>query len=168
MSNQDRTVLIVFPGHFSMARIDKLIANIEKQLQSKNIELKNPAFENEWLVFEVEDDVVEAAGITREMFGIDKVAIAKKVPSIQFENIAAEVVNIGKLKVLPNEKFFVRVKIRIIPQITYKSRDLEFVSTGDLTAALRSSSFSSSCRPYTFSPISSSHSYSSSARPARN
>jgi hypothetical protein len=169
MSNQDRTVLIVFPGRFSMGRIDKLIANIEKQLQSKNIETKNTAIENEWLVFDM-DDVVEGAGITREMFGIDKVAIAKKVPSIQFEDIAAEVVNIGKLKVLPNEKFFVKVQISNNAKINYKSRDLEFASTGDLTAALQSSSFSSSRRPYTFSPvpsISSSRSYSS-ARPAKN
>jgi hypothetical protein len=167
MRNQDRTVLIVFPGRFSMCRIDKLIANIEKQLQSKNIELKNTAIENEWLVFEV-DDVIEGAGITREMFGIDKVAIAKKVPSIQFEHIAAEVVNIGKLKVLPNERFFVKVQVSNNAKINYKSRDLEFASIGDLTAALQSSSFSSSRRPYTFSPISSSHSYSSSARPAKN
>lgn len=169
MSNQDRTVLIVFPGPFSMGRVDKLIGNIEKQLQSKNIKLKNTAIESEWLVFEM-DDVIEGAGITREMFGIDKVAIAKKVPSMQFENIAAEVVNIGKLKVLPNEKFFVKVQISNNAQINYKSRDLEFVSTGDLTVALQSSSISSSCRP-TFSPISpisSSHSYSSSARPAKN
>ena len=152
-----------------MGRIDKLIANIEKQLQSKNIETKNTAIENEWLVFDM-DDVVEGAGITREMFGIDKVAIAKKVPSIQFEDIAAEVVNIGKLKVLPNEKFFVKVQISNNAKINYKSRDLEFASTGDLTAALQSSSFSSSRRPYTFSPvpsISSSRSYSS-ARPAKN
>lgn len=152
-----------------MGRIDKLIANIEKQLQSKNIETKNTAIENEWLVFDM-DDVVEGAGITREMFGIDKVAIAKKVPSIQFEDIAAEVVNIGKLKVLPNEKFFVKVQISNNAKINYKSRDLEFASTGDLTAALQSSSFSSSRRPYTFSPvpsISSSRSYFS-ARPAKN
>lgn len=154
-----------------MGRIDKLIANIEKQLQSKNIELKNIAIENECLVFEM-DDVVEGAGITREMFGIDKVAIAKKVPSTQFEDITAEVVNIGKLKVLPNEKFFVKVQISNNAQVNYKSRDLEFASTGDLTAALQPSSISSSRqRPNTFSPdssISSSHSYSSSARPAKN
>ena len=149
-----------------MGRIDKLIANIEKQLKSKNIELKNTAIENEWLVFDM-DDAVEGAAITREMFGIDKVAIAKKVPSIQFEDISAEVLKIGKLKVLPNEKFFVKVQISNNAKISYKSRDLEFASTGDLTAALQSSSR----RPYAFSPvssISSSHSYSSSARPAKN
>jgi hypothetical protein len=136
MSNQDRTVLIVFPDRFSMGRIDKLIANIEKQLKSKNIELKNTAIENEWLVFDM-DDVVEGAAITREMFGIDKVAIAKKVPSIQFEDISAEVLKIGKLKVLPNEKFFVKVQISNNAKISYKSRDLEFASTGDLTAVVQ-------------------------------
>jgi adenylyl- and sulfurtransferase ThiI len=169
MSNQDRTVLLVFPGRFSMGRIDKLIANIKQQLQSKNIELKSTVIETDWLVFDM-DDVVGGAGITREMFGIDKVAIAKKVPSIQFEDIEAEVVEIGKLKVLPNEKFYVKVQMSNNAKINYKSKDLEFASTGNLTAALQSS-FSSSRRPYTFSSvssISSSHYSSSSARPAKN
>ena len=171
MNNRDKTVLLVFPAHFSISRIDKLIASIEKKFQSKNIELRAIMLENECLVFEI-DDVVEGAGITREMFGIDKVAIAKKVPSTRFEDIAAEVVNIGKLKVLPNEKFFVKVQISNNAKVNYKSRDFEFASTGDLTAALQSSSsFSSSRQSYTFSSSVSSissHSYSSSARPAKN
>jgi adenylyl- and sulfurtransferase ThiI len=162
MNDKDRTVLLVFPGHFSIGRIDKLTANIEKQLQSKNIKLRSIMLENECLVFEM-DDVVEGAGITREMFGIDKVAIAKKVPRARFEDIAAEIVNIGKLKVLPNEKFFVKVKISNSAKVNFKSRDLEFASTGDLTAALQSSSSlscSSSRQSCSFS--------SSSARPAKN
>ncbi len=170
MSIQGRTVLLVFPGRFSLARIDKLIANIKKQFQSKKIELKNTVIETDWLVFDM-DDVVRGAGVTSGMFGIDKVAIAKKVSSIQFQDIEAEVVKIGKLKVLPNEKFYVKVHISSNAKINYKSRDLEFASTGDLTSALQSSSFSSSRRPYTFSPvssISSSRYYSSSARPAKN
>ncbi|MFZ0515007.1 MAG: hypothetical protein WAM14_25635 [Candidatus Nitrosopolaris sp.] len=173
MNNQDKTVLLVFPSQFSIGRIDKLIANIEKQLQSKDIKLMNIMLENECLVFEM-NDVVEGAGITREMFGIDKVAIAKMVPRTRFEDIAAEVVNIGKLKVLPNEKFFVKVQISNNAKVNYKSRDLEFASTGDLTAALQSSSSlscSSSRQSCTFSFVSSispSQSSSSSARPAKN
>jgi adenylyl- and sulfurtransferase ThiI len=162
MNNQDKPVLLVFPSQFSIGRIDKLIANIEKQLQSNNIELRHTMIENECIVFEM-NDVVEGAGITREMFGIDKVGIAKKVPRKQFKDIAAEIVNIGKLKVLPNEKFFVKVKISNNAKVHYKSRDLEFASTGDLTAALQSSSLSCSS-----SSISSSRSSSSFARPAKN
>ncbi len=168
MNNQDKPVLLIFPSQFSIGRIDKLIANIEKQLQSKNIELRNIMIENECIVFEM-NDVVEGAGITREMFGIDKVGIAKKVPRNRFKDIAAEIVNIGKLKVLPNEKFFVKVTISNNAKVNYKSRDLEFASTGDLIAALQSSS-SLSCSPsrHFASSISSSRSPSSFARPAKN
>lgn len=168
MNNQDKPVLLVFPSQFSIDRIDKLIANIEKQLQSKNIEPRDIMIENECIVFEM-NDVVEGAGITREMFGIDKVGIAKKVPRNRFKDIAAEIVNIGKLKVLPNEKFFVKVKISNNAKVNYKSRDLEFASTGDLTAALQSSlSLSSSSSRHFASSISSSYSSSSFARPAKN
>lgn len=173
INNRYKTVLLVYPSQSSRDRIDKLISNIKRQLQSSDIEIRNIMLENECLILEV-DDVVEGAGITREMFGIDKVAIAKKVPAARFEDIAAEVVNIGKLKVLPNEKFFVKVQISNNATVNYKSRDLEFASTGDLTAALQSSS-SLSCyssqQSSIFSSISSntsSFSYASSARPAKN
>jgi hypothetical protein len=168
MNNQYKPVLLVFPSQFSIGRIDELIANIEEQLQSKNIELRNIMIENECIVFEM-NDVVEGAGITREMFGIDKIGIAKKVPRNRFKDITAEIVNIGKLKVLPNEKFFVKVKISNNAKVNYKSRDLEFASTGDLTAALQSSSsLSCSSSRHFASSISSSRSSSSIARPAKN
>ena len=100
MNKQGKTVLIVFPSQFSIGRIDKLIANIKDALRSKDVGLRDIALEKECLVFEL-DDVVEGAAITVEMFGIDKVAIAKKVSTARFEEILAEVVSIGKLKILP-------------------------------------------------------------------
>ena len=127
--------------------------------------------EEECVVFELAN-VVEGASIIGEMFGVDKVAIAKKVSTSRFEEVITEVVNIGKLKILPNEKFFVKVQISHNAKVNYKPRDLEFASTGELTAALQSSlshSLSSSSRQSsTFSSSSSSSSLSSSARPARD
>ena len=169
MNKQGKTVLLVFPSQFSIGRIDKLIANIKDALRSKDVGLRDIALEKECLVFEL-DDVVEGAAITVEMFGIDKVAIAKKVSTARFEEILAEVVSIGKLKILPKEKFFVKVQISNNAKVDYKPRDLEFASTGELTAALQSSlppSLSlSSRKSSTFS--SSASSLSSSARPAKN
>jgi hypothetical protein len=167
-NKQGKTVLLVFPSQFSIGRIDKLIADIKDALRSKDVELRDIVLEKECVVFEL-DDVVEAAAITAEMFGINKVAIAKKVSTARFEEILTEVVNIGKLKILPNEKFYVKVQISKNAKVDYKPRDLEFASTGELTAALQPSlspSFSSSRQSSTRS--SSASSLSSSARPAKN
>ena len=169
MNKQGKTVLLVFPSQFSIGRIDKLIADIKDVLRSKDVGLRDIVLEKECVIFEL-DDVVEGAAITVEMFGIDKVAIAKKVSTARFEEILAEVVNIGKLKILPKEKFFVKVQISNNAKVDYKPRDLEFASTGELTAALQSSlspSLSSSHRQSSTFPSSAS-SLSSSARPAKN
>ncbi|HMH10506.1 MAG TPA: hypothetical protein VK553_07330 [Candidatus Nitrosopolaris rasttigaisensis] len=168
MNKQSKTVLLVFPSQFSIGRIDKLIADIKDALRSKDVELRDIVLEKECVVFEL-DDVVEGAAITGEMFGIEKVAIAKKVSTARFEEILAEVVNIGKLKILSNEKFYVKVQISNNAKVDYKPRDLEFASTGELTAALQPSlspSLSSSRQSSTHS--SSASSLSSSARPAKN
>ena len=169
MDKQGKTVLLVFPSQFSIGRFDKLIADIKDALRSKDVELRDIVLEKECVIFEL-DDVVEGAAITAEMFGIDKVAIAKKVSIASFEEILAQVVNIGKLKILPKEKFFVKVQISNNAKVDYKPRDLEFASTGELTAALQSSlspSVSSSPRQSSTFPSSAS-SLSSSARPAKN
>jgi len=172
LNKQSKTVLLVFPSQFSIGRIDKLIAHIKDALRSKDVELRDIVIEKECVVLEL-DDVVEGAAITAEMFGINKVAIAKKVSTARFEEILAEVVNIGKLKILSNEKFYVKVQISNNAKVDYKPRDLEFASTGELTAALQPSlspSLSSSRQSSTHSSSASSSasSLSSSARPAKN
>src|SRR5207245_9424253 len=107
---QGRTVLLVFPSQFSIGRIDKLISVIKHALRSKDLEIRDMVLEEECVVFEL-DNVVEGASIIGEMFGVDRVAIAKKVSTSRFEELIREVVNIGKLKILPHEKFFVKVQI---------------------------------------------------------
>ena len=176
MNKQGKTVLLVFPSQFSIDRMDKLIAAIKDALRSQDVELRDIVLEEECVVFEL-GNVVEGASIIGEMFGIDKVAIAKKVATSGFEEIIAEVVNIGKLKILPNEKFYVKVQISNNAKVDYKPRDLEFASTGELTAALQPSlspSLSSSRQSSTLyssssgSASNSASSLSSSARPAKN
>src|SRR5439155_17153183 len=92
MNKQGKTVLLVFPSQFSIGRMDKLIAAIKDALRSQDVELRDIVLEEECVVFEL-GNVVEGASIIGEMFGIDKVAIAKKVATSGFEEIIAEVVN---------------------------------------------------------------------------
>jgi len=142
------SVLLAFPSRFSEGRMAKLVHNIRAQFRSKNIiQLQNTSIEKiadaEYFVFKL-DDVVQGAAIVRDMFGIDKVAIAKQVSSVIFEDISAEIVNVGKLKILPTDRFFVKVQISRDANVNYKPRDLEFVSTGDLIVALQTESPASS------------------------
>jgi hypothetical protein len=142
------SVLLAFPSRFSEGRMAKLVHNIRAQFRSKNIiQLQNTSIEKiadaEYFVFKL-DDVVQGAAIVRDMFGIDKVAIAKQVSSVIFEDISAEIVKVGKLKILPTDRFFVKVQISRDANVNYKPRDLEFVSTGDLIVALQTESSASS------------------------
>jgi hypothetical protein len=91
-------------------------------------------FEEACIVFEVAD-VVEAAGITAELFGIGKVAIAK-CTSNRFTDVVSTIVKIGKQTILPEEKFFIRVQISSKAKVSYIGRDIEFASSGNLIADL--------------------------------
>jgi hypothetical protein len=92
--------------------------------------------EESCIAFEV-SNVVEAASTAAEMFGIDKVAIAKRVTN-GFTNIVKTIVNTGKQIILPREKFFVKVEVDHNTKLNYVGRDVEFASSGDLTANLSS------------------------------
>ena len=132
----DNVVLLVFPSAFSANRKDKLITMVKKKLQLRHIKVNKIILEESCIAFEV-SDVVEAASSAAEMFGIDKVAIAKQVTN-RFTNIVKTIVNTGKQIILPKEKFFVKVEVDHNTKLNYVGRDVEFVSSGDLTANLSS------------------------------
>ena len=71
------------------------------------------------------------------MFGIDKVAIAKHVTN-GFTDIVTTIVNTGKQIIFPEEKFFVKVQMSSNAKVSYMGRDIEFVSSGNLTSELSS------------------------------
>ncbi|HYY49519.1 MAG TPA: hypothetical protein VE643_01510, partial [Nitrososphaeraceae archaeon] len=106
-TDHSKNILIVFPSAFSANKMDELKSLISKKLQLSNITVSKIVNEETCIAFEVVD-VVEAAAITSEMFGIDKVAIAKRIEN-EFNDIVNEIVNIGKQIILPGEKFFVKV-----------------------------------------------------------
>ncbi|HYY66462.1 MAG TPA: hypothetical protein VE622_04990 [Nitrososphaeraceae archaeon] len=109
---------------------------VKKKLQLRHIKVNKIILEESCIAFEV-SDVVEAASSAAEMFGIDKVAIAKQVTN-RFTNIVKTIVNTGKQIILPKEKFFVKVEVDHNTKLNYVGRDVEFVSSGDLTANLSS------------------------------
>ena len=136
-SSKSKTVLLIYPSHLSLSRLADLIADLKLAFRAKKVESENVISENEVIVFEM-DDVVEGAAIANKRFGVEKVALARKLPNANFEQVSSEIASVGKLKVLPQEKFFVKVQISKDANVNYKPRDLEFASTGDLISALMS------------------------------
>jgi hypothetical protein len=130
-----KNVLIVFPSSFSVNKKDELKAIINKKLQSSHVKVSKIVNEEACIAFEV-TDVVEAAAITSEMFGIDKVAIAKRIEN-GFNDVVNAIVNTGKQIILPGEKFFVKVYTsNSAKKISYVGRDIEFASVGNLITEL--------------------------------
>jgi hypothetical protein len=89
-------------------------------------------FEQGFLVCEA-DDFVELASRLEGIFGIGQVAIARKVKN-EFEELSNAIAEVGLKVVLPGEKFFVKVKAGKAND--YVGRDVEFASSGKLTARL--------------------------------
>jgi hypothetical protein len=133
--------LLIYPSQLSLSRLADLTADLKLAFASraKKVRYGNVISENEALVFEM-DDVVEGAAIATKRFGVEKAALARKLPSTNFEQISSEIASVGKLKVLPQEKFFVKVQISKDANVNYEPIDLEFASTGDLISALMSRS----------------------------
>jgi hypothetical protein len=134
-ADHPKNILIVFPSSFSRNKKDELKALVNKKLQLCNIKISKIVNEEACIAFEV-TDVVEAAAITSEMFGIDKVAIAKRIEN-QFNDVVNEIVNTGKQIILPGEKFFVKVcTSNTTKKLSYVGRDIEFASVGNLITEL--------------------------------
>ncbi|MFL6394394.1 MAG: hypothetical protein ACJ708_07025 [Nitrososphaeraceae archaeon] len=134
-TDQLKDILIVFPSSFSVNKKDELKAIINKKLQLSHVKVSKIVNEEACIVFEA-TDVVEAAAITSEMFGIDKVAIAKRIEN-RFNDVVNAIVNTGKQIILPGEKFFVKVYTsNSAKKISYVGRDIEFASVGNLITEL--------------------------------
>ena len=133
--------MLIYPSQLSLSRLAELTADLKLAFASraKKVRSGNIISENEVLVFEM-DNVVEGAAIATKRFGVEKVALARKLPNANFEQISSEIASVGKLKVLPQEKFFVKVQISKDANVNYEPIDLEFASTGDLISALMSRS----------------------------
>ena len=107
--NHLKKVLIVFPSTFSTNRKDNLKTIVKEKLELIHVKVNKIISEESCIAFEV-TNLVEASASLVEMFGIDKVAIAKHVTN-GFTDIVTTIVNTGKQIIFPEEKFFVKVQM---------------------------------------------------------
>ncbi len=96
--NHLKKVLLVFPSAFSANRKDNLKTVVKEKLELIHVKVNNIISEESCIVFEV-TDLVEASASVVQMFGIDKVAIAKHITN-GFTDIVTTIVSTGKQIIL--------------------------------------------------------------------
>jgi len=66
-----------------------------------------------------------------EIYGIERVAIAKKVNN-EFRDLTDNIVRIGRRIVVPDSSFFIQVLVDKYAKIDFASKDLQFIASGKL------------------------------------
>jgi hypothetical protein len=124
-------VVIAFPSAFSDKRaLARAIQNAARGT------IKSVAIEHDCIICEA-GNIVELACQLASMFGIESVAVAKKVPS-NFSDLSAAIVEVGISIIVPGDRFHVKVMLEPTAKPDYVSRDIEFAATGSLAGRLAS------------------------------
>jgi hypothetical protein len=101
-----------------------------KRLALKDISIRKIIYEKKYVVVEV-NNLVDAMSSLSEIYGIDRVAIARKVKS-QFQDLIDCIVKIGKQIVVPNSSFFIKIFVDEDAKIDFVSKDVQFIASSNL------------------------------------
>jgi adenylyl- and sulfurtransferase ThiI len=124
-------VVIAFPSAFTDVRA--LARTIQKATTET---IRSVAVEHNCIICE-SSDIVELAYQLASIFGVESVAVAKKVSS-NFSDLTAAIVDVGISVIVPGDRFHVRVMLQPTAKCDYVSRDIEFAVSGTLAARLTS------------------------------
>ncbi len=100
--------VVVFPNDFSKNKISQLIFNIKKILKIKNQQFRSVKRDGDVILVDTNDPVFSSSAINL-LFGIKKVAIARKIKN-NFQDIVSEITSVGGNLLLKGERFLVRVE----------------------------------------------------------
>ena len=100
--------VVVFPTIFSKNKIPQLIENIKNILKIKNLEFRSVKRDGEIILVDANDPVFASSAINF-LFGIEKIAIAKKTKN-DFQTIVSEITSVGGNLLLKGERFLVKVE----------------------------------------------------------
>jgi hypothetical protein len=121
--------VIAFPSAFTNNRA------LARAIKKISVDIIKVVIEGNFIVCESSDTVELACHLT-SLFGVEKVAIAKKV-SNKFSDLSAAIVEVGTKVIMPGASFYVKV-IQQADKYDYVSRDVEFAVSGILTERLAS------------------------------
>ncbi|MDH3611532.1 MAG: thiamine biosynthesis protein [Nitrosopumilus sp.] len=105
---EEVSYVVVFPTIFSKNKIPQLITNIKKILKIRNQEFQSVKRDGDIILVNSTDPVFSSSAINL-LFGIEKVAIARKIKN-DFKTIVSEITSVGGNLLLKGEKFLVKVE----------------------------------------------------------
>lgn len=123
----DNASIVVFPSIFAHNKLNSLIFNIKKILEIKNQPFQSVKRDDSIIIVEANDPVFASSAINL-LFGIEKVAIAKKIKN-EFETLVSGITKIGSNLLLKGERFYVKVDGQAKG---YLPKDIEIAATSSL------------------------------------
>jgi len=124
-------VVIAFPSALSDKR-----ALVQAVRNAARGTIRSVTVEQDCIICE-SSHVVDLACQMSSMFGVESVAVAKKVSS-NFSHLSAAIVEVGISAIVPGDRFHVKVMLQPTAKCDYVSRDIEFAASGALAARLAS------------------------------
>jgi hypothetical protein len=125
------SMLLVFPSAFSVNKISSLQSNVKEALEANGINCKNIFVEDSLVIADV-DDAISAASVAKDLFGVEKVAVANRTGN-KFNELVSALVDTGKKIIHRGDTFSVKV---ITKGTQYVGRDVEFATTASLMGEL--------------------------------
>jgi hypothetical protein len=124
---KETSYVVVFPTIFSKNKIPQLILNIKKILKIKNQKFKSVKRDDDIILVDANDPVFASSAINL-LFGIEKIAIARRIKN-DFQDIVSEITFVGGNLLLKGEKFLVRVEGIAKGFVT---KDVEIAATSNI------------------------------------
>lgn len=100
--------VVVFPTIFAKSKIPQLVSNIKKILKARDQRFKSVRRDGDVILVDASDPVFASSAINL-LFGIEKIAIARRVKN-NFSDIISEIASVGGNLLLRGERFIVRVE----------------------------------------------------------
>lgn len=123
----ENAFVVVFPSIFAKNKQNQLIANIKKILKIQKQQFGKITKDDEIIIVEANDPVFASSAINL-LFGVDKVAIAKRVEN-KFDVLVASIAKIGANLLLRGDQFYVKVEGH---SSGYLPKDVEVAATSAL------------------------------------
>lgn len=119
--------VVVFPSKFAKNKKKLLVSNIKKILKIKNQKFSNITLDDSIIIVDANDPVF-ASSIINLLYGIERIAIAKKVKN-DLNSLISDITKIGSNLLLKNETFYVEVEGNTLG---YLPKDVELAATSKI------------------------------------
>lgn len=123
----ENAFVVVFPSIFTKNKQNHLISNIKKILKIQKQQFSKITKDDELVIVEANDPVFASSAINL-LFGIDRVAIARRVEN-KFDALVSSIARIGSNQLLKGDQFYIKVEGRASG---YLPKDVEVAATSQL------------------------------------